>query len=55
MLKLLIRCLPDSLLDEVNADSLAELDKRKLIIWAEDMPVVEPDAEHSAYNLAVRF
>jgi hypothetical protein len=39
----------------VNAHSLAELDRRKLIIWAEDVPVIEPDDEHSAYHLAVRF
>jgi len=55
MIKLLIRCLPNSILDTVNAESLAELNKRKLIIWSEDVPVVEPDEEHSAYNLAARF
>ncbi|BBD62786.1 hypothetical protein NIES2109_56360 (plasmid) [Nostoc sp. HK-01] len=55
MIKQLIRCLPDSILDAVNAHSLAELNKRKLIIWSEDMPVVEPDDEHLAYNLAARF
>lgn len=55
VIKSLIRCLPDSILDSVNAHSLAELDRRNLIIWSEDMPVIEPDDEHSAYNLAARF
>ncbi|AFY45736.1 hypothetical protein [Nostoc sp. PCC 7107] len=55
MIKHIIRCLPESILDVVNAHSLAELDRRKLIIWSEDMPVVEPNEEHSAYNLAARF
>jgi hypothetical protein len=55
VIKSLIRCLPDSLVDAINAHSLAELDRRKLIVWAEDLPVVEPNTEHSAYNLAARF
>lgn len=55
VIKSLIRCLPDSILDAVNAHSLTELDRRKLIIWSEDVPVVEPNAEHSAYNLAAKF
>ncbi|BBD63355.1 hypothetical protein NIES2109_62050 (plasmid) [Nostoc sp. HK-01] len=55
MIKYIIRCLPDSILDAVNAYSLAELDRRKLIVWSEDMPVVEPDDEHLAYHLVARF
>ncbi|MEA5507669.1 hypothetical protein VB735_32200 [Halotia wernerae UHCC 0503] len=55
MINLLIKCLPDSVLDSVNALSLAELDKRKLINWAEDVPIVEPENEHSAFNIASRF
>ncbi|MBD6621154.1 hypothetical protein FNW02_37020 [Komarekiella sp. 'clone 1'] len=55
MIKLLINCLPDSVLDSVNALSLAELDRRKLIIWAEDVPVREAEDEHLAFNLASHF
>ncbi|MFN6567959.1 hypothetical protein [Dendronalium sp. ChiSLP03b] len=55
MIKLLIRCLPDSIIDAINTHSLVELDRRKLIVWAEDMPVVELDDENSAFNLASRF
>ncbi|RCJ41995.1 hypothetical protein A6770_35500 [Nostoc minutum NIES-26] len=55
MIKLLIRCLPNSILDAINIHSLAELDRRNLIVWAKDMPVMEPQSENSAYNLASRF
>ncbi|MBD2682956.1 MULTISPECIES: hypothetical protein [Nostoc] len=55
VVKLLIRCLPDSIVDTINAESLAELNRRQLIIWAEDVPVVESENEHSAYHLAARF
>jgi hypothetical protein len=55
VIKFLIRCLPDSILDAVNTESLAELDRRKLIVWAEDMPVMKPESENSAYDLASRF
>ncbi|MFN6501337.1 MAG: hypothetical protein RMX65_030690 [Nostoc sp. DedQUE01] len=55
VVKLLIRCLPDSIVDTINAESLAELNRRQLIIWAEDVPVVEPENKHSAYHLAARF
>ncbi|WP_375506306.1 hypothetical protein [uncultured Nostoc sp.] len=54
MIKLLIKYAPDSIVDAVNAISLAELDKRGLIIWADAMPR-EPDSENSAFNLASRF
>ncbi len=54
MIKLLIKYAPDSIVDAVNAISLAELDKRGLIIWADAMPL-EPDSENSAFNLADRF
>jgi hypothetical protein len=55
VVKLLIKCLPNSILESVNAESLAELDKRKLIIWAEDTQGLEPEDENSAFNLASRF
>lgn len=55
MIKFLIRLLPDLILDSVNAFSLAELDRRKLIIWAEDVTTVRPEDEHLAFNLASRF
>ncbi|WGV29212.1 hypothetical protein [Halotia branconii] len=55
MIKFLIRLLPDSILELVNAFSLAELDKRKLIIWAEDVPTIEPEVEYLAFNLASHF
>ncbi|MCC5640275.1 hypothetical protein LC593_31470 [Nostoc sp. CHAB 5844] len=55
VIKKIIQCLPDSIVDAVNAHSLAELDRRKLIVWAEDVPVIEAMEEHSAYNLAARF
>ena len=54
MIKLLIKYAPDSIVDAVNAISLAELDKRGLIIWADAMPL-EPEDENSAFNLASRF
>ncbi|YAF99440.1 MAG: hypothetical protein AB3A66_30295 (plasmid) [Nodularia sp. CChRGM 3473] len=55
VIKLLIQCLPSSILDDVNAFSLAELDRRKLIVWAEDTIVIDPENENSAFNLASRF
>lgn len=54
MIKLLIKYAPDSIVDAVNAISLAELDKRGLIIWADAMPL-EAHSENSAFNLASRF
>jgi hypothetical protein len=55
VIKFLIRYLHNSIVDAINTYSLAELDRRKLIIWAEDIPVMEPENENSAYNLASRF
>lgn len=54
MIKLLLKYAPDSVLDAVNALSLAELDKRGLIVWADAMPL-EPQDENSAFNLAAQF
>ncbi|MBE9003297.1 hypothetical protein IQ274_35360 [Nostoc sp. LEGE 12447] len=54
MIKLLIKYAPDSVVDAVNDISLAELDKRGLIVWT-DAPPLEPEAENSAFNLASRF
>ncbi|WP_263973505.1 hypothetical protein [Atlanticothrix silvestris] len=36
LLRLFIRFLPDAIVEELNAASLDELDKRDLIIWADD-------------------
>ncbi len=36
LMTLLIQILPDELVEEINAVSLDELDKRGLIIWAEE-------------------
>ncbi|WP_193199737.1 hypothetical protein [Nostoc sp. MG11] len=55
MIKLLIKFLPDFILDFVNAETLAEMDKRKLIVWAEKIPVISPESENSAFNLSSRF
>ncbi len=52
MIKLLINCLPDSVLESVNAFLLAELDRRKLIIWAEDVSALKPENEHLALRRA---
>ncbi|MEH2151718.1 hypothetical protein [Nostoc sp.] len=54
MIKLLIKYAPDSVVDAVNDISLAELDKRGLIVWADALPL-EPEDENSAFNLASRF
>ncbi len=54
MIKLLIKYAPDSVVDAVNDISLAELDKRGLIVWT-DVPPLEPEDENSAFNLASRF
>jgi hypothetical protein len=54
VIKLLIKYAPDSVVDAVNDISLAELDKRGLIVWT-DAPPLEPQAENSAFNLASRF
>ncbi|MEH2188632.1 MAG: hypothetical protein V7K64_21080 [Nostoc sp.] len=54
MIKLLIKYAPDSVVDAVNDISLAELNKRGLIVWA-DAPPLEPEDENSALNLASRF
>jgi hypothetical protein len=54
MIKLLLKYAPDSVLDAVNDLSLAELDRRGLIVWADAMPL-EPHSENSAFNLAVQF
>jgi hypothetical protein len=54
VIKLLIKYAPDSVVDAVNDISLAELDKRGLIVWADATPL-EPEGENSAFNLASRF
>ncbi|MGF1938326.1 MAG: hypothetical protein RM347_028870 [Nostoc sp. ChiQUE02] len=54
MIKLLLKYSPDSVVDAVNDISLAELDKRGLIVWT-DAPPLEPEDENSAFNLASRF
>ncbi|AUB44962.1 hypothetical protein COO91_11217 (plasmid) [Nostoc flagelliforme CCNUN1] len=54
MIKLLLRYAPDSVLDAVNDLSLAELDRRGLIVWADARPL-EPHSENSAFNLASCF
>ncbi|AVH68120.1 MULTISPECIES: hypothetical protein [unclassified Nostoc] len=54
MIKLLLKYAPNSIVDAVNDISLAELDKRGLIVWA-DAPPLEPEDENSAFNLASRF
>jgi hypothetical protein len=36
LMKLLMRILPDEVVEEINAVSLDELVKRGLIIWAEE-------------------
>lgn len=36
LITLLMRILPDEVVEEINAVSLDELDKRGLIIWAEE-------------------
>ena len=54
MIKLLLRYAPDSVIDAVNAISLAELDSRGLIVWADASPL-EPQSENLAFNLASRF
>lgn len=54
MIKLLLKYAPNSVLDAVNAISLAELDSRGLIVWADAGPL-EPQDENSAFNLASRF
>jgi hypothetical protein len=54
MIKLLLKYAPDSVLDAVNYLSLAELDRRGLIVWTDATPL-EPDSENSAFNLAVQF
>lgn len=54
MIKLLLKYAPDSVLDAVNALSLAELDNRGLILWA-NTPPLEPDSENAAFNLAAQF
>ncbi|MHC0068263.1 hypothetical protein ACWATR_36260 [Nostoc sp. UIC 10890] len=36
LITLLMQILPDELVEEINAVSLDELDKRGLIIWAEE-------------------
>ncbi|QLE45219.1 hypothetical protein FD723_35755 (plasmid) [Nostoc sp. C052] len=54
MIKLLIKYAPDYVVDAVNSISLAELDNRGLIVWADTTPL-EPQAENSAFNLASRF
>jgi hypothetical protein len=35
LIELIMRSLPDSLVEEINAASLDELDERGLIIWAD--------------------
>ncbi|MCC5612408.1 hypothetical protein LC612_38310 [Nostoc sp. CHAB 5834] len=54
MIKLLLKYAPDSVLDAVNSISLAELDSRGLILWADATPL-EPEKGNSAFNLASRF
>lgn len=54
MIKLLLKYAPNSIVDAVNDISLAELDKRGLIVWA-DTPRLEPEEENSAFNLAIKF
>ncbi|MBG1270591.1 hypothetical protein [Nostoc sp. WHI] len=54
MIKLLLRYAPNSVIDAVNAISLAELDSRGLIVWADATPL-EPQDENSAFSLASRF
>ncbi|MCC5669230.1 hypothetical protein LC653_36675 [Nostoc sp. CHAB 5784] len=54
MIKLLLKYAPNSVLDAVNAISLAELDSRGLIVWADATPL-EPHSENSAFSLASRF
>ncbi|MCW5319249.1 hypothetical protein GTQ43_38385 [Nostoc sp. KVJ3] len=54
MIKLLIKYAPDSVVDAVNSISLAELDNRGLIVWAEVGPL-EPHSENSAFDLASHF
>jgi hypothetical protein len=54
MIKLLLKYAPDSVVDAVNSISLAELDNRGLIVWADARPL-EPHSENSAFNLASRF
>ncbi|MBD2565805.1 hypothetical protein H6G95_35665 [Nostoc linckia FACHB-391] len=54
MIKLLIKYVPDAVVDAVNDISLAELDKQGLIVWTDALPL-EPEDENSAFNLASRF
>ncbi|MHC0067897.1 hypothetical protein ACWATR_34240 [Nostoc sp. UIC 10890] len=54
MIKLFLKYAPDSVVDAINDISLAELDKRGLIVWA-DAPRLEPEDENSAFNLAIQF
>ncbi|MEP0859785.1 hypothetical protein [Trichocoleus sp. DQ-U1] len=35
LIELIVRSLPDSFVEEINAASLKELDERGLIIWAD--------------------
>ena len=37
LLKILVRILPDGVVEELNAATLDELDQRGLIIWAEEL------------------
>jgi hypothetical protein len=36
LIRFIIRVLPDEIVEILNAESLDELDKRGLIIWADD-------------------
>ncbi|MBW4564953.1 MAG: hypothetical protein KME32_28365 [Mojavia pulchra JT2-VF2] len=37
LLKILVRILPDAVVESLNAATLDELDQRGLIIWAEEV------------------
>lgn len=37
IIQLIVSLIPDSLLEELNSETLNELDKRGLIIWEKDL------------------
>ena len=37
-IRLFLKFLPNEVVEEINAESLDELDDRGLIIWADDLP-----------------
>jgi uncharacterized protein with NAD-binding domain and iron-sulfur cluster len=46
--RLIIRILPDFIVEEINDRSLKELDRRGLIIWADEINQNNPSVENAS-------